>query len=145
MNFRYRNDQSWTLIHAGVLYTIIFLSSLIFYTCLSPLVIYDMDDWLYIFYTRNPWPQWGGWNPIRILPELLMPFTARLSTWLIYPVTGKFMYSIELGMTIVMSLVLTVYARSFFRLMRKIISTRRAILLTGMFLVMHLLNECRGK
>ena len=94
----------------------IFATFLVFYTKVVPIVIYNLDDWVGLAVRRDIFPIWRGWNPSRILPELMMPLTAQLSVYLIYPVTGRFLYSVEIGLSVAVSAAVTVYAFSFFRL-----------------------------
>lgn len=72
---------------------VMFLVMYIFYTRIHPLVIYDIDDWTYISNTRDALPLIGNWNPSRILPEILMPLSASLSAYLIYPFVGDYIMS----------------------------------------------------
>lgn len=131
--------KSRTAICRYLFFAAVFISCLIFYIHVSPMVIYNMDDWYFTYYTRKPWPVWGGWNPTRVLPELLMPFTARLSVWMINPIMGNFVRSVELGMSIMLSLIVTAYAFFFFQMTGKKTTEHRAMLLTVLFLVLHLL------
>ena len=51
----------------------IFISMFIFFTGAHPLIIYDGDDWANLSHMRHFIPMWHGFNPIKILPETLMP------------------------------------------------------------------------
>ena len=64
--------------------TIIFLSMLLFFLRIHPLIIYDADDWLYASYFRLPIPIWNDWNPSRVFPEIFMPLCSTLAVYLIY-------------------------------------------------------------
>lgn len=120
----------------------VFLFFYILYTRITPLVIFDMDDWYFLVYRRSlPFPTPGGSNPIRVLPEYLMPLTAELSTLTIFPFTYEFLGSIEQGMAIVISALVTVYAYAFYRMTRKKIQVTAfsGMALTVFFLLLHFL------
>lgn len=52
--------QKWT-------WVVLFLLLVLFFTKITPLVVFDSDDWLYVSFTRMPVPIWGHWNPSRVL------------------------------------------------------------------------------
>ena len=134
-----RNQQRRILGCRILFFAIIAVSCVVFYIRIVPLVIYNMDDWNYLIPNRVPWPTWGSWNPTRVLPELLMPWTTQFSVWLIYPLTGHFIRSIETGMALVVSAMVTFYAFCFFRMTVKKAGEWRGMVLTVLFLVLHLL------
>ena len=62
----------------------------------APLLPFDGDDWRYIGAIRLPFPIWGGWNPTRVLPELLMPLGGYISAFIVYPLTHNYIFSLSL-------------------------------------------------
>lgn len=126
----------------SIFFLVIFVFFVVLYTRIVPLVIFNMDDWDFIsFGNKRFLPDWGSWNPSRVLPEMLMPFVAQLSVYLIYPFSHDFLGSIELGMAITISAMVTVYSYAFYQMIRK----RRghsiylSYALTLLFLVLHFL------
>lgn len=87
----------------------LFLLLVLFFTKITPLVVFDSDDWLYVSYRRMPVPIWGHWNPSRVLPELLMPFVSSLGALVLYPLTGDYMGALTLVFAVTVSLVIVVY------------------------------------
>ena len=100
-----------------------------------------MDDWSFLFFHRLPIPLWGAWNPTRVLPELLMPWTAWLSVKLIYPFTHELIGAIEIGMAATVSFFVTIYAALFCRMMRKKYDVDKwhSFGIMMIFLLLHLL------
>lgn len=128
---------------------VLFLSAFAFHRMLYPIVIFNMDDWLYLVLRRLPFPQWRGWNPTRVLPELLMPLTAQAAARLIFPLTGDLIDAIEIGMALVVSGFTALYACCcLFWLRRRLgVSEARGYGLTLLFLLLHLLvfkNQAKG-
>ena len=111
----------------------------LFYTRITPMVIYNMDDWSFLVPGRAPWPVWGGWNPSRVLPEVLMPLTAWASAKVISPLAGGLIPGIEAGMALAVSGMVTAYAFCFFRLAAREAGDGKGMLLTLLFLGLHLL------
>ena len=56
-----------------VFFSIMFLLLMLFFSYINPLVLYDGDDWQQLSFIRKALPQWHGWNPVKVLPETLMP------------------------------------------------------------------------
>lgn len=83
----------------------------------------------------------SGWNPIRVLPEMLMPFTAQISMLTIYPFFYDVPGSVEHGMAIIISLFATIYVYSFFRMMKRktTLSPHYCYALTLLFVMLHFL------
>lgn len=98
---------------------LIFLFLIVFLTRVFPLVPFDGDDWSYIGSMRLPIPEWGVWNPTRVLPETLMPLTGYIGAYLIYPFTGKYVQSLTLASAIVYSLFVLLMLIMFYRALRK--------------------------
>lgn len=97
---------------------------LIFLTKIFPLVPFDSDDWNYIGSMRLPIPEWGIWNPTRVLPETLMPLAGYISAYIIYPLTGHYISSITFVSAAICSAFVLLMLFMFFKLLRKRFSTK---------------------
>ncbi|SEF84484.1 hypothetical protein SAMN04487934_10435 [Eubacterium ruminantium] len=97
---------------------IIFSFMMIFFGYIHPLSILDSDDWAFLICRRSLLPEWGIWNPSRVLPEILMPLASAIGRYVIMPINGDFFRSLELSYAIILSLCITVYAFCFKRLLR---------------------------
>lgn len=87
-------------------YALIFIYFIIFFTKLHPITISDTDDWTYLFINRKAIPLWKNWNPIRILPEVLMPLISEISTYILGG--GDFFKSLTLGYAFVLAALITI-------------------------------------
>ena len=114
-------DKKWLFVGYGV---IVFAALFVFLTVINPLVIYDTDDWMYIYLLRKPIPKPGAWNPTRIFPETFMPLVSYFGALVINNVIDNYCLSLTLAHGIFGSIVLTFYfvefAVLFYR--RKLIS-----------------------
>lgn len=84
---------------------IICLILLLFFTKCCPIVPYDADDWIYMGRVRIPLPIWGGWNPTKVLPEVMMPLCGYIGAYVVYPLVGDYFGAI----TITAAAILTIF------------------------------------
>lgn len=121
--------------------TIIFLSMLLFFLKIHPLIIYDVDDWLYASYFRLPIPIWNDWNPSRVFPEIFMPLCSTLAVYLFMPLTHDYIWSLALMYGIVVSFFITLYVSAFALFLREKMKTSvsNSIIISMFFFIFHFL------
>lgn len=90
-------------IQAGI---VIFL--LCFFIRLCPLVVFDCDDWMYLYNFRLPIPIWKGWEPTRVMPETLMPVAGWIAAKVLYPICGDYVYSVTIISAIIITLMIAI-------------------------------------
>ena len=88
---------------------IVFVSMFIFFTSVHCLIIYDGDDWVNLSQMRLFVPMWRGFNPIKILPETLMPLVGYLSGYAITPITKNYVAAVTLLSALLVSGFITLY------------------------------------
>lgn len=121
--------------------TFIFLSMLLFFLKIHPLIIYDADDWLYASYFRLPIPIWNDWNPSRVFPEIFMPLCSTLAVYLLMPLTHDYIWSLALMYGIVVSFFITLYVSAFALFLREKMKTSvsNSIIISMFFFIFHFL------
>ena len=126
----------------GSLFVILF----IYLSIIHPIYILDMDDWNYISYRRIAMPVWGAWNPVKVFPEVVLPFCASIGRYIFYPVIHDYPKSIMLACALFASLLLTVYFYMFYRLCvdRYEARTYIAALITIVFMECHFYIFCNS-
>lgn len=102
-----------------IIQVLLFLSLVIFTCKIFPLVPFDGDDWRYIGSMRLSIPQWGTWNPTRVLPEILMPLSGYIAAYIVYPLCGHYVFSITLVCSLIYSIFILSMLIAFYHLMRK--------------------------
>ena len=55
----------------------------IFFVIMHPMVIFDTDDWDYIYSIRSILPTWGNWNPAKLFPEIVMGIVSQIAAVLV--------------------------------------------------------------
>ena len=99
---------------------IIILGVLLFFFIKScPIVPYDADDWIHIGQMRIPLPIWNGWNPSKVLPEVLMPMCGYIGAYVVYPIVGDYLYSITITAAVILSLHILILCICFMWFMHK--------------------------
>lgn len=106
---------------------LVFISMFYFFAVIHPMYIYDSDDWRYISYVRVPFPDIQEWNPTKILPETLLPLSAKFGMILFYPFSHDFIRSISIMFAIVLSLFIMSYCLNFTMLFSELFHLKKAI------------------
>lgn len=122
-----------------------------FFTVAHPLYIYDTDDWTYIASHRHALPMVQQWNPIKILPETLMPFVAEIGVRFIMPFSGDYINAMMYAFAFVVASSIVIYTYMFgkvikekFDLNDKVTSVMLAIVLLLHFLPFNVNNSQNG-
>lgn len=97
----------------------VFLLALVFFTKVCPLVPSDADDWYNLGKVRSGLPEWGGFNPSKVFPEVLMPLTGYVAGFILMPFTKSFITALALATGLLVSLVIAVYVGLFGRLLQR--------------------------
>lgn len=98
---------------------LIAISMFVFFTSIAPLIPFDADDWLFCGTMRGPYPLWHGFNPTRVLPELLQPMVAKFASIFIYPFTRDYVGAIGVASALCVSLFIVVFLYSFYLFIKR--------------------------
>lgn len=120
----------------------VFIFFVSFYTLFHPAVPTTPDDWYYITYTRDAIPLLPKNNPTRVLPETLMPLISNISTQILMPIGIGFEMSLAIGASLVLALMITIYAYTFFLVLRRCFTLNEgsSLWITAFFLLFHFLS-----
>lgn len=116
-----------------------FLGVFIFFALVHPLVLFDGDDWYYIYNYRKPIPIWGDWNPARVFPEVLMPLIGYLSAYIVLPFVHDYISSVAITCAFLLASLTTllVYKSSMVLNTLFDIGKNNAYLLGGFLVILH--------
>lgn len=100
-----------------IVFTIfVFLATLIFFINIHPVTIISGDDWGNFSSSRSAYPEWHGFNPIKVIPETIMPYSGFIASFVIKPILGvNFLFSIAIVTAIIVSLLLSVFFNELFK------------------------------
>lgn len=120
---------------------VVLLLLFIFFSKINPIVVFDTDDWLYIYYARPAIPIWNNWNPCRILPEILMRVCAEFGVYFINPFLNDYITSLSLAFAFFVSAFICIYIYRFIRFINAhcCSSVLSSIVVASMFLLFHFL------
>lgn len=108
-------ETLWT----ALLFAAIFLFFLNFFFRVHPIMIFDTDDWVLGFLQRDALPQWGAWNPAKVLPEVLMPLVTLFGAFGIDPFLQDHFLSVSFSYALTVSLFVTALMALLYFQMRK--------------------------
>ena len=119
----------------GTLFVILF----IFFTQVHPLIFYDGDDWYHVSYMRPALPQWGAWNPIKILPEDGFPIVGLIAAYLVMPFVQDYFIAITATVAFVISSMIVCYIFLFGKILERRFSLEQyeVYALTLLFFLLH--------
>ena len=117
----------------------IFLYLYVFHTQIHPVYIFSGDDWTYMSRGREAIPSMKEWDPARIFPETVMPTVASFAVYFVKPIVGDYLLSLSVTYAGFLSLVVTVYVFSVYRLMKTLfaLSDLQAGVVSTVYLFFH--------
>ncbi|SCY21127.1 hypothetical protein SAMN02910451_01746 [Butyrivibrio hungatei] len=122
-------------------FAFIFIILMVFYSIYYPMVLCSPDDWRYINYWRdNALVYIGrGWNPARVLPEMLMPLMANMgfSFGRLYGIS--FLKSVSIGLSLGVVIFICLYIYFFSRMIRRrfALDIFQELFIATVFLLIH--------
>lgn len=124
-----------------VIFVLIFIGTLLFFCKVNPLIVFDTDDWYYMYNFRWPIPLPGSWNPSKVFPEVLMPSMSILASYIVYPITKDFVLAQSIFHGIVVSIIVFIYIFKFYQYMMKLTNDDSIVsaFLSLLFFIFHFL------
>ncbi len=118
---------------------VIFILLAIFFIVIHPVAILDTDDWTNIHQRRLPVPVIGAWNPIKVFPEIFMSVVSYAGAYIIYPILGRYCFSLSISNGLFISLILTIYFYEFYLLIgeKYDLTPVKNIMLSILFICLH--------
>lgn len=97
----------------------IFVLTLVFFVRVCILVPSDADDWVLMAKTRTGLPEWGAFNPSKVLPETSLHLVTFVAAYLVMPFAGgDYVWSLVVAAAVIVSLFVALYVTTFARLLR---------------------------
>lgn len=119
--------------------TLIFAAMFIFFSQVHPIVLFDGDDWNVISDARVGLPKWGGWNPIKVLPETFFPICGYFAAYVVFPIVGDYLTAFTLAAALTVSIFIAAYVVLFVKFAEKIFGLDKltANIFGAIFLLLH--------
>lgn len=103
------SDNSMKINPAMVFFIFVFAFLMFFFTVIHPITIISGDDWKGLSLSRAAYPQWHGFNPIKVVPELSLPFVGYFSSFFLKPFGVDFFFGVAIVTAFVTSSVVTIF------------------------------------
>ena len=118
---------------------VIFAAMFLFFSQVHPITPFDGDDWNVISDARPALPKWGGWNPIKVLPETFYPICGYIAAYVVKPIIGDYLSAITITAALILSAFIAAYILLFIEFVKKIFRVDSLLAnLTGIiFLLLH--------
>lgn len=119
--------------------TLIFAAMFVFFSQVHPIVLFDGDDWNVISDARVGLPKWGGWNPIKVLPETLFPICGYFAAYVVMPIVGDYLTAFTICAALTVAIFIAVYVTLFILFVEKVLRLDRlsANFFGAIFLLLH--------
>lgn len=117
----------------------IFILLFVYFRFVNSTMVFDADDWIYIANYREAYPSIYEWNPTRILPEVVMPIIGSFAAFILTPLTGNYIDSINTAFVASIAFMITIYLVTIAWALVKSyrLSHHSALACSFLFLVMH--------
>ena len=111
----------------------------IFFSQVHPIVLFDGDDWNVISDARVGLPKWGGWNPIKVLPETLFPVCGYFAAYVVTPLVGDYLTAQTISAALVVSIFIAAYVMMFVLFAERVLHLDKlsANFFGALFLLIH--------
>ncbi|HHA1904020.1 TPA: hypothetical protein ACOED1_004855 [Enterobacter kobei] len=102
-----------------VLFTFVFAVVAVFFTAIHPVTIISGDEWINLSSGRQAYPQWGGFNPIKVVPEVAFPLFGNIASSVVMPLGFTFLEAIAYLTAILVAVLVVAFLYQFYVLMRE--------------------------
>lgn len=102
-----------------ILFTFIFAVVAVFFMVIHPVTIISGDEWINLSSGRQAYPQWGGFNPIKVVPELSFPLFGNIASSIVMPLGFTFLESIAYLTAVLIACLVAIFLYQFYLLMRE--------------------------
>lgn len=102
-----------------VLFTFVFAVVAVFFTAIHPVTIISGDEWINLSSGRQAYPQWGGFNPIKVVPEVAFPLFGNIASSVVMPLGFTFLEAIAYLTAVLVAVLVVAFLYQFYVLMRE--------------------------
>lgn len=95
-------------------YLFVLLSVFVFFGFIHPTTIFTGDEWYNLSLGRKAWPEWHGFNPIKVVPEVSFPLLINVASFALMPIGLTFLQSVTFFTAAFIAVMVVVYLRQFF-------------------------------
>jgi hypothetical protein len=97
-----------------IFYLFVFASVFVFFGFIHPTTIFTGDEWYNLSLGRKAWPEWHGFNPIKVVPEVSFPLLINAASFTLMPLGLTFLESVTFFTAALVAVMVVVYLRQFY-------------------------------
>ncbi|MEG4684425.1 hypothetical protein UXP70_05635 [Enterobacter cloacae] len=97
-----------------IFYLFVFASVFVFFSFIHPTTIFTGDEWYNLSLGRKAWPEWHGFNPIKVVPEVSFPLLINAASFTLMPLGLTFLESVTFFTAALVAVMVVVYLRQFY-------------------------------
>lgn len=95
-------------------YLFVLLSVFIFFGYIHPTTILTGDEWFNLSLGRGAYPEWKGFNPIKVVPEVSFPLLINIASFTLTPIGLTFLQSATFFTAVLVAVMVMIYLRQFY-------------------------------
>lgn len=92
-----------------LIFLLVFVFLLCIYLFKVKMYLFDTDDWIILAHKKSFLPEWGSYNPAKVLPETLMPIITYIGYWFLYPFNNDLVISSYIVYSVFLSFVVSIF------------------------------------
>lgn len=129
--------MSWQRVARWLSLLVFFLVLFHLFSVTKAFYPWNGDDWAFLAHPRSMVPQWGVWNPSRVLPEVFLPLLGLVAAYVVTPLAGNYIEAVQLTASVTAAFCICCLCAAVERFLRVIVAQgSRTLSLTGMLLFM---------
>lgn len=86
---------------------------------IHPVTIISGDEWINLSSGRQAYPKWGGFNPIKVVPEISLPLFGNIASLIIMPLGFTFFEAIAYLTSFLVASLVVLFLYQFYMLLRE--------------------------
>lgn len=120
-----------------ILFFFVFAVVAFFFTTIHPVTIISGDEWINLSYGRQSYPKWGGFNPIKVVPEISLPLFGNIASSIVMPLGFTFFEAIAYLTAILISSLVVLFLYQFYMLLRE--NVKFSVYVSSVLIILYLL------
>ncbi|MGY5957265.1 Inner membrane protein [Kosakonia sp. BK9b] len=97
----------------------LFICVALFFTTVHPVTIISGDEWYNLSLSRQAYPQWRSFNPIKVVPEVAFPLFCNMASAVLMPLGFSFLESITFFTAVLIAALVVMFLYHLYALFRE--------------------------
>lgn len=120
-----------------LLFIFVFVVVAVFFTIIHPVTIISGDEWINLSSGRQAYPEWGSFNPVKVVPEMSFPLFGNIASSIIMPSGFTFLEAIAYITAFLVASLVVIFLYQFYMLLRENVKFSKYV--SSVFVIFYLL------